>query len=119
MNKSERFIAKIAKDSSAKELFTDEQLSYLKEKAKIDRPPIWDKQIFIKVVYIVGAALLLSIIFAALSIFPHEYSETTHPTSGAVSKVLIEKEINSFFVMIASASIGALAALLAPKPTEA
>ena len=116
MNTSEKFISSIENDETVRVNFTDEQLALLKEKAKSDKPPIWDRRIFTGVVYIVGGALLLSILFAAFSIFPNEYNETIDPTTKSITKELIEKDVNNFFVMTASASIGALAGLLTPRP---
>ncbi|MEM7484932.1 MAG: hypothetical protein AAF348_06955 [Bacteroidota bacterium] len=118
MNQSQKFISSIEEDSTIRNIFTDEQITVLRERAKNDRPPIWDKKIFMGVVYIVGGALLLSIIFAAFSVFPVEYNEVIDPTTKIKTKELIEKDVNNFFVMIASASIGALAGLLVPKPSE-
>lgn len=118
MNQSQKFVSSIAEDLAVTGNFTEEQIAILKEKAKNDRPPIWDKKIFMGVVYIVGGALLLSIIFAAFSVFPTEYNELIDPTTKATTKELIEKDVNNFFVMIASASIGALAGLLVPKPSD-
>lgn len=118
MNTSEKFVTSIEQDANIRNNFTDEQIALLKDKAKNDRPPIWDKKIFMGVVYIVGGALLLSIIFAALSVFPYEYNELVDSKTGAITKELIEKDVNNFFVMIASASIGALAGLLVPKPSN-
>ncbi|UOB19360.1 hypothetical protein [Abyssalbus ytuae] len=118
MNTSEKFISSIERDETIRNSFTEEQIAILKDKAKNDRPPIWDKKIFMGVVYIVGGALLLSIIFAAFSVFPYEYNEIVDSTTGSKTKELVEKDVNNFFVMIASASIGALAGLLVPKPSD-
>lgn len=118
MNTSQRFISQIESDADIRDNFTEEQITILKEKAEKNKPPIWDKKIFMGVVYIVGGALLLSIIFAAFSVFPYEYNEIIDPTTKSTTKELIEKDVNNFFVMIASASIGALAGLLVPKPSE-
>ena len=119
MNTSQKFIFSIENDETIRSRFTDEQITLLKEKAKQNQPPIWDKKIFMSVIYIVGGALLLSIIIAAFSIFPQEYIETMDPISKELkTKKLIEKDVNIFFVMIASASIGALAGLLTPTPSE-
>jgi len=116
MNTSEKFISLLENDASIRGNFTDEQFTMLKEKAKNDKPPIWDKKIFMTVLYIVGGALLISIIFGAYTILP-EYNEIIDPTTKAIKKELIEKKVDNFFVMIASASIGALAGLLVPTPT--
>ena len=62
--------------------------------------PILDKGVFLTVVYIVGAALLTCIIVAS------------------IIALTGQEEIHDFFVMIGSASIGALAGLLAPSPSE-
>lgn len=71
-------------------------LSNIKEKS-----PMQNKRVFLTVVYMVGAALLISIVLAACMVF------TTK-----------EGEVDDFFVMIASAAIGALAGLLVPNPSE-
>ena len=76
--------------------------------------PILDKGVFLTVVYIVGAALFICIVVAAIiSLSP---GQVVNDPDG--NPVLLQKEINNFFVMIGSASIGALAGLLAPSPNE-
>lgn len=111
MDNLKRVINDIEGNASIKAKFNPEQIEFLKEKAR-ENPPIWDKKVFMAVVYIVGGALFLSIILGAFSVFPIEYNTVNG------QKEIIDKEINNFFVMIASASIGALAGLLVPKPSN-
>lgn len=78
-----------------------------------ERPPIEDKSVFLKIVYIVGASLLLCIIVSTVISLWAPIIEYTN----LEGKIIKEKrEIDSFYVMIASASIGALAGLLVPTP---
>ena len=59
-----------------------------------------NKKIYLTVIYLVGAALLLSILAVAILL------------------ITGEDEVNDFFVMIVSASIGALTGLLVPNPPD-
>ena len=76
------------------------------------RPPMWNRKIFLTVVLIVGAALLISMVIAAFIVLSP--GEVVKDASG--KPILLQKEVDNFFVMIASAAIGALAGLLAPSP---
>lgn len=75
--------------------FEKDPMTFLNQIEQI--APIKIKGVFLTVIYIVGAALLISVILAAIMVFQG-------------------KEVDEFFVMIASASIGALAGLLVPNP---
>jgi len=116
MNISEKFIKSIEKEAEVKEQLNEQQIELLKKKASEYKNPMLNEKIFMTVVYIVGGALLLSIIAAVIMAFP-TYSEVIDPITELAARELIEKEVPEIFVVIASASIGALAGLLVPSPT--
>ena len=105
------FKTQVETSDNIKKQFTDDPLKFLNDVE--DKSPMQDKSVFLKIVYIVGITLLLCIIVSAIISLYAPVIEYTAPDG----KTVIEKrEIDSFFVMIASASIGALAGLLVPTP---
>lgn len=99
MSEIKRLIAEIKSNPEALDKFNPEQIEFL-EKIAAQIYPIQDKKIFLNVVKFVGFSLLLSIILGSIMIF------------------VKDKPVDDFFIMIASVSIGALAGLLVPNPTN-
>lgn len=111
VNSFSDFKAKIYASDSTKQQFLHDPMKFLDQ--TIDKSPIEHKSVFLKIVYIVGSSLLLCIIVGTIVSIWFPIIELTN----ADGKIFQEKrEIDSFFVMIASASIGALAGLLVPTP---
>jgi len=99
MNPIKNLVVELKADENRLTEFIKDPIKYLEIEEKKSHP-ILNNKIFMTVVWMVGTALLLSIIFGALSIF------------------IIKEDVNDFFIMIASASIGALAGLLVPSPSN-
>ncbi|AUP81014.1 hypothetical protein [Flavivirga eckloniae] len=107
------FRKKVASSETIKREFTKDPIKFMNEVS--DKSPMEDKFVFLKIVYIVGAALLLCIIVSTVISIWSPIIEYTN----LEGKIIREKrEIDSFFIMIASASIGALAGLLVPTPNN-
>ncbi|PIA79192.1 hypothetical protein BFR04_06640 [Gaetbulibacter sp. 4G1] len=100
MSDLKRLIKNLDDNTNFKTRFEQEPVNVLKEELQKSHP-ILNERIFLIVVRLVGGALLLSIVLGAYMLFGKE-----------------AEEVDSFFVMIASACIGALAGLLAPSPRE-
>lgn len=102
MKEIKKFVKELESNQDLKMRFENDPLSVLREEA--DRShPILNERVFLIVVYMVGTALLLSIVLGSYILF----IEGTK-----------DNEVKNFFVMIASACIGGLAGLLAPSPRE-
>ena len=99
MSRIKELVSEIKTNEVLRKEFIKSPLEFLEIEAKKNHP-IFNNRIFMNVVLIVGSALLLSIILASLMIF------------------LKDDPVDDFFIMIASASIGALAGLLVPTPSN-
>ena len=78
-----------------------------------ERHPIWNKKVFLLVVGIVGAALILSMVVAAITVL----GDPAIGKGKDGNEILLQPKVDDFFVMIGSAAIGALAGLLVPNPS--
>ena len=107
------FRAQINDSESIKAQFLNDPISFLEDTE--EKSPIQDKGVFLKIVYTVGIALLLCIIISAIISIWYPVIEYTNLEG---KKIIEKREIDSFYVMIASASIGALAGLLVPTPKQ-
>lgn len=110
MNRLKKLVSELRTDPVLKSKFEENPLKFLEE-TKIPHP-IWDKTIFLIVVSIVSFALLGSMIVAAIIVL-----DPGKVVNGPNNEpILLQKDIDEFFIMIASAALGALVGLLAPKP---
>nr|WP_321237068.1 hypothetical protein [uncultured Psychroserpens sp.] len=103
----------INSSETIKSEFLNDPITFLEQ--TIEQPPMQDKSVFLKIVYIVGISLLLCIIVSAVISLWFPIIEYTNIKNELIQE---KREIDSFFVMIASASIGALAGLLVPTPKQ-
>lgn len=81
---------------------------------RLEPLPVWSKGVFMAIVIIVGLSLIVSMVVSATIVL-------NPPVVGSNlsgEPILLQPEIDSFFVMIGSGSLGALAGALVPKPQE-
>ena len=107
------FKNQIKSSETIKKEFVNDPIKFVDEVS--DKPPIQDKGVFLKIVYIVGAALMLCIVASTIISIWSPTIEYTNLEGRLISE---KRDIDSFYVMIASASIGALAGLLVPTPKQ-
>lgn len=79
-----------------------------------EKRSIWSNKVFLAVVIFVGTALLASIIISGIIVL-RPGTVVEGPTG---SPTILKPEIDNFFVMIASSSIGALTGMLIPNPKD-
>ncbi len=100
MKDIKRLVQNLESSPELKSRFQNDPIGVLREESNKNHP-ILNERVFLIVVRLVGGALLLSIVLGSYMLFGEK-----------------AEEVDSFFVMIASACIGALAGLLAPSPRE-
>ena len=77
-----------------------------------ERHPIWNKKVFLAIVGFLGLALILSMVIAAVIVL----QEPVKGLNQSGEEILLRQEVDDYFIMIGSTSIGALAGLLIPNP---
>ena len=99
---------KIDNDPEFLQHFTNDPIRTINEQTDPSRNP----KVFRTVLYIVGAALIFSIIIASVI----SLSPPVELIDSSGNKYTVQRSIDQFFIMIGSAAIGALAGLLVPRP---
>ena len=97
---------------SLKSEFLNDPLNFILKAKELH--PIWNKKVFLTVVYFVGGALAISLIIAGIIVLGP--AKVVDGPNG--NPILLQKEVDNFFVMMGSAAIGALAGLLVPNPEK-
>lgn len=77
-----------------------------------ERHPIWNKKVFLTIVGFLGLALILSMVIAAVIVL----QEPVKGLNQSGEEILLRQEVDDYFIMIGSTSMGALAGLLIPNP---